>query len=105
MGVVRLKRPHKTVISRSGHWKVVPTRRDIEYGEGNTVVATDRQGVVEVLSEEPLSFFEPARNEEIDVSRFKIDSSQQDSDGRVTFEDFGGMEDVIERARDLIEVH
>lgn len=104
VGVVRLKKPYKTVISRSGHWEVVPTRGDIEYGEGNTVEATDRHGVVEVLSEEPLSFFEPARDEEIDVSRFKIDSPDQDAHGRATFEDFGGMRAVVERARDLIEV-
>lgn len=101
VGVVRLKRPFKTVISRSGHWEVVPTRGDIEYGEGNTVEATNRHGVVEVLSEAPLRFFEPARDEEIDVSRFRVPDGPGEGP---TFEDFGGMESVVERAKDLIEV-
>jgi transitional endoplasmic reticulum ATPase len=105
VGVVQLKKPHKTVISRSGEWVAVPTRKDITYDIGNTVEAKDRRGVVEVLSEEPLRSFDLDRDAEIDVSRFKIGGgSGQDTDESLTFEDFGGMEDVVGRARDLIEV-
>lgn len=105
VGVVRLKRSRKTVISRGGQWVAVPTRTDIEYSEGNTVEVTDRHGVLEVLDEETLHSFNFVKDEEIDVSRFKVeDNSEQDTGDGVTFDDFGGMKSVIERARELIEV-
>lgn len=101
VGVVRHKDPKKTVISRSGEWVAVPTRVDPPYDVGNTVEAKDDHGVVEVLSEEPLLSFDVARDQEIDVSRFKV----KDGPGEgPSFEDFGGMEGVVERARDLVEV-
>jgi transitional endoplasmic reticulum ATPase len=102
VGVVRHKGSQKTVISRSGsgEWVAVPTRADVPYDVGNTVEANDSLGVLEVLAEEPLRSFDFAR-EEIDVSRFKV---QDGPDEGPTFEHFGGMEDVVERARDLIEV-
>lgn len=101
VGVVRLKCLHKTVVRRSGELVTVPTRTDVEYDVGNTVEVKDHHGVVVVLANEPLLAFDLAKDEEIDVSRFKI---QVSSDQRATFEDFGGMQAVVERARDLIEV-
>jgi transitional endoplasmic reticulum ATPase len=105
VGVVRLITPDRTIISRSGQWIAVPSRTDPKYEVGNTVEAKDRYGVVEVLSDEPLPSFDFTRDEEIDVSRFKEKGdSEQGTGKKITFEDFGGMEDVVERAKDLIEV-
>jgi transitional endoplasmic reticulum ATPase len=105
VGVVRLVTPDKTIISRSGQWIAVPSRTNPKYEAGNTVEAKDSYGVIEVLSDDPLPSFDFTRNEEIDVSRFKEESvTEQDTGKKITFEDFGGMEDVVERAKDLIEV-
>lgn len=105
MGVVQLKGPRKTVVKRDGESVTVPTVADVEYAEGNTVEARDGHGIVDVISDEPLPSINVTVNKEGDVSRFREkDDPDQDDDKRPTFEDFGGMEHVVERARDLIEV-
>lgn len=107
VGVVQLKGPRKTVVKRDGELVTVPTLPDVEYEEGNTVEARNGHGVVEVISDEPLRSLNVTVNTTngVDVSRFKEqDSSDLDADERATFEDFGGMEEVVERAKDLIEV-
>lgn len=105
VGVVRLKGPRKTVIEREGELVTVPTLADMEYGQGNTVEARDGHGVVDIVSDEPLSSLGVARDKEVDVSRFREKNDpDQDDDERMKFEDFGGMKAVVERAKDLIEV-
>jgi transitional endoplasmic reticulum ATPase len=105
VGVVQLKGPRKTVVKRDGELVTIPTLPDLEYEEGNTVEARDGHGVVEVISDEPLRSLNITVNKEVEASRFREkDGSNQDADRRPTFEDFGGMEEVVERAKDLIEV-
>lgn len=58
VGVVRLKNDDVTVVDRSGKWRMVPTRRDIDYSERNTVEASSYKGVLRVLSEGPLKYIE-----------------------------------------------
>ena len=59
------------------------------------------EGVVRVLSEDPIKYIElPAIDEEV-VNRFRVDGS---SDRHLSFEDFGGLSSVVERARELIEL-
>jgi transitional endoplasmic reticulum ATPase len=107
VGVVELKGPRKTVVRRDGRSVPLPTLPDVDYEVGNTVEARDGHGVVEVVSGEPLRSLNVTvnMNKEVDVSRFREqDSPDPDTDERATFEDFGGMEEVVERAKDLIEV-
>jgi transitional endoplasmic reticulum ATPase len=107
VGVVELKGPRKTVVKRDGKSVPLPTLPDMDYEVGNTVEARDGHGVVEVISDEPLRSLNVTvnMNKEVDVSRFREqDSPDPDTDERATFEDFGGMEEVVERAKDLIEV-
>ena len=107
VGVVELKGPRKTVVRRDGRSVPLPTLPDVDYEVGNTVEARDGHGVVEVVSGEPQRSLNVTvnMNKEVDVSRFREqDSPDPDTDERATFEDFGGMEEVVERAKDLIEV-
>ncbi len=107
VGVVELKGPRKTVVKRDGESVPIPTLPDVKYEEGNTVEARHGYGVVEVISDEPLRSLNVTVNvnKEADVSRFREqDSPDPEADERATFEDFGGMEEVVERAKDLIEV-
>ena len=101
VGVVKIKLGDVTVIEASGRFRKVPTRADVVYGVGNTVEAGEVQGVVRVLSEEPIKYIDlPAINDEV-VKRFRIEGS---SDRHLTFDDFGGFSSVVERARELIEL-
>lgn len=79
----------------------VPSRAEVAYEVGNTVEAGDVQGVVRVLSEEPIKYIDlPAIDEEV-VNRFRTGGS---SDNQLTFDDFGGLSSVVKRARELIEL-
>jgi len=98
VGVVRLKLDDVTVLSQSGTLRLVDTS-DAEYRVGNTVEARDSVGVVRVLHEKPLRLLEtgdPA--DEVQNFRKQVDK------GSLGFDDFGGLGDVVDRARELIEV-
>ena len=108
VGVVKFRGPHETVVERDGELVTVPTLPDAEYEAGNTVKAREGYGVLGVVHDEPIRSLNVTVNlskEEADVSRFREqDDPNEDADERPTFEDFGGMEEIVERARDLIEV-
>lgn len=100
VGVVRLKRPDTTLVDSSGHLKLLQTRSDVDYHEGNTVEARDSYSVARVLSEDPIRFLDlPAVNAAfIDKFRSRAGTTHE------TFEDFGGLQGVVDRARELVEV-
>lgn len=102
VGVVRLKLPDTTVLYSDGQWKMLKTRTDVEYSEGNTVEARNNYGVVRVLSEKPIRHLDLPTDDENDdvVSKFKL----RETVNSETFEDFGGLQDVVARAKELIEV-
>ena len=100
VGVVRLKLPDTTVVDSRGQWKMLPTRTDISYREGNTVEVRDSYGVVRVLSEEPIKFVDLPTIDDTVIDKFKIDEGMRQE----TFDDFGGLKEVVDRARELIEV-
>ncbi|MEV4620219.1 AAA family ATPase [Asanoa sp. NPDC049573] len=97
VAVVKIKLPDVTVVDQSGTRKIVPTRNDVEYREGNTVEALASRGVVRVLSEEPLRFLDD------EVDEHQVEQFVKNTDYDLDFHDFGGLESVVERARELIE--
>jgi transitional endoplasmic reticulum ATPase len=101
VGVVRLKRADVTIVDTNGRWRQVPTRTEISYREGNTVEGRDSAGVVRVLSEGPLKYFDlPAIDDDFIVTTFLAPENSRVE----TFDDFGGLGNVVDRARDLVEV-
>ncbi len=99
IGVVRLVTADVTVVSdHLGHLRRLGTRPETDYVPGNTVECDDG-GVVSVLAREPIKLFDLGA-EEVDLSEFK----QPPAEEGATFEDFGGLKDVVDRARELIEV-
>lgn len=89
-----------TVVADStGRWRMLPTDDDVKYRVGNTVEATD-DGVIRVLSEDPIKYVDLPTVDDSVIAKFK--SPQGTS--KESFEDFGGLLDVVERARELIEV-
>jgi transitional endoplasmic reticulum ATPase len=100
VGVVKIKRPDRTVIDGAGRWQLVPTNEAVEYTVNNTVEVSDSVGVVDVLHPEPIKLVEFGELDESIVQQFK----PPDRKRQETFEDFGGLRDVVARAQELIEV-
>lgn len=98
VGVIRLKLSDITVVEVSGRWIKVPTN-DIEYREGNTVDVRNSFGVVRVLSEGPIKYIDLPAIDDTVIDKFKSKDA-----GTESFNDFGGLQDVVERAKELIEV-
>jgi transitional endoplasmic reticulum ATPase len=97
VSVVRIKRDDITALEFAGHIRTVPTN-EINYDVGNTVEAT-AAGVIRVLDSEPLSIIDLPAITDSAVEGFII----QATNDLGTFADFGGLPDVIRRARKLIE--
>lgn len=100
VGVVHLKLEDATVIDSGSNWRLLPTNTDVEYEPGNTVEVRDDVGVVRRFSKKPLSHLDPPAPDDDFILKF---SPGQGGD-RETFDDFGGLKSVIDRARELIEV-
>lgn len=100
VGVVKIKRSDRTVIDGGGRWQLLPTNDAVEYAVGNTVEVSDSVGVVEVLHPDPIRLVEFGELDESIVEGFK----PPESDRQETFDDFGGLPDVVARAQELIEV-
>ena len=101
VGVVRIKSEDITVITAGGQNRKVPTITDVEYEVGNTVEAGDVQGVVQVLSKTPINLIDlPSLDESVaDEFLWKPPDGTE-----LGFDDFGGLQEVVSRARELIEV-
>jgi len=101
VGVVRLKLDDVTVVVDSnGRWRKLPTRTDLSYREGNTVEAADSSGIIRVLSDDPIKYVDLPAVDDAAIAKFRSKDATTDA----SFDDFGGLKHVVERARELIEV-
>jgi transitional endoplasmic reticulum ATPase len=100
VGVVKIKGSDRTVIDGGGRWQLLPTNKAVDYSVGNTVEVSDSVGVVEVLHPDPIRLVEFGELDESIVKGFK----PPDRERQETFDDFGGLRDVVARAQELIEV-
>jgi transitional endoplasmic reticulum ATPase len=99
VGIVRLKLDDVTVCTDpNGRLRKLPTRGDLSYREGNTVEATDSE-IIRVLSEDPIKYLDLPAVDDSTIAKFKSDGNSG-----LTFDDFGGFQHVVQRARELIEV-
>lgn len=94
VGVVRLIKGEKTVVSTGSLLRLVPTRGDTQYEVGNTAEVKDEYGVVEVLSEKPL---DSSDDYELSPSKFEYEVRP----GGETYEDFGGFGEVVAQVKEL----
>ena len=101
VGVVKIKLPDITVVNSSTRFRIVPTVNMPEYKEGNTVLAGDVQGVTRVLSKSPIKYIDLPEIDDTTIARFR---SERPKESDLSFADFGGLPEVVARARELIEV-
>lgn len=100
IGVVRVRKDGVTVVDPSGGLRKLTTTGDLDYRVGNTVEFNDATGVVAVLDEKPIRPLDLSDDGENDLGHFR---ASPDPNG-VSFDDFGGLDEIVERARELIEV-
>lgn len=99
VGVVKLRNDDITVIDCGARWHRIPTNTEVDYEAGNTVEGTDSVGVTRVLDPKPLRFNEPPELDDEVVASFLTEPSES-----LSFDDFGGLTAVVDRARELIEL-
>jgi transitional endoplasmic reticulum ATPase len=97
ISVVRIKNSETTVVEYAGHIRSIPTN-DVNYEVGNTVELLS-SGVTKVLASTPLSLLDFPGVTDKAIDEFEVN----DTRNLGTFDDFGGLPDVIARARKLIE--
>jgi transitional endoplasmic reticulum ATPase len=98
VGVVRHRDAEHTLVEVSGLLKPVPTS-DVTYGPGATVLATEDEGVLQVVSDTPIRPSSRSGDDEaLSIDHFKPEP------GEFTFDDFGGLDEVVSRAKELIEL-
>jgi transitional endoplasmic reticulum ATPase len=95
VGVIHQVKEEKTVVSIGGQLRIIPNRNGTEYQVGNTVEVKEDYGIVEVLSERPLSSLDAPRADETSSSRFRSKG------GSETYEDFGGFERIVAQVKEL----
>ena len=101
VGIVKIKLPDITVIDAGVRFRIVPTVNTLCYENGNTVLAGDVQGVIRVLSEEPIKHIDLPELDDSVIDRFRLTHTDKVDLG---FDDFGGLATVVDRARELVEV-
>lgn len=100
VGVVRKKLPAVTLIEVGSQIVSVPTRTDVDYSEQNTVeFSSSGGGVIQVLIETPVRVLDIP-----EINNSTIEDFILKSDGnKRSFDDFGGLKEVVARTRELIE--
>jgi transitional endoplasmic reticulum ATPase len=96
-GVARLKLDDISVIDSAGSLRIVPTTQ-VDYAEGNTVEVREFVGVVRKLHDNPIRYIDLPTVDDAAIARFR----HSDTPSGPTFDDFGGLQDVVVRARELI---
>lgn len=99
VGVVRLKLDDVTLLDTGGRPLRIPTS-DVSYSKGNTVEATLARGVSRVLSTDPIRYIDLSTVDASVIGQFK----QSEGGVRETYDEFGGMAEIVERAYELIEL-
>lgn len=99
VGNVRFKSSKETVVEVGGRQIAIPTVASPPYEVDNSVKFSERLGVLSVLSDRAIAGLDPADEDSVNVDRFR-----SDGDGTLEFSDFGGSPDVVDRARQLVEL-
>ena len=99
VGIVKLKLTDTTVVDLGGRLRTVPTTTTPHYEKGFTVQCGETRGVVRVLSESPIRYLDFSEVDDSTIDRFRTADASD-----LNFDDFGGLPDVVARARELIEV-
>lgn len=102
VGIVKIKLPDLTVIDSGARFRPVPTVDTVNYEVGNTVQAGDVVGVTRVISDKPIKYIDLPEVDDTVIDKFRANVTGESGP---SFEDFGGLQSVVDRARELIELN
>ena len=97
VGIVRKKLDDQLLVESNLILRLIPAGDDVDVDVGNTVAFSDTRGVHAIVSKEPL------RARDFGVEEETADKYRVPTGNGPTFEDFGGYEAVVSRAKELIE--
>ncbi len=97
VGVVRKLLDDGVAIEGGSGIRIIHGLSSVEVAVGNTVEYTEIDGIVRVISETPLRYRDAGVDE--DLREYLMDLKED----TLTFESFGGYEDLVSRAKELIE--
>ena len=102
---MKIKLEDITVIDSGVRFRIVPTTLDPPYELGNTVQAGDVQGITRVLSEKPIKYIDvPVLDDDVSEEIARSFLWKPPKEDKLSFDDFGGLKEVVDRVRELIEV-
>lgn len=99
LGVVKLVEERRVVLDVGGRLRILPRPSELSLSVGNTVEGRDPEHIVGVISEKPIKLLDFSSSDDVSPARFK-----QPTTGNASFEDFGGYPEIVDRARELINL-
>lgn len=100
IGTVKEVLGKRAVVQQGSQLRMVTNKfSDDPVEVGNTVEVSDLKGILRRISDRDLNSINIGDIEPIDISPYKSRQSQEHS-----FDDFGGMQHIVARARELIEL-
>ena len=97
VGVVRKLLDDGVAIEGGAGIRVIKGRPSVAVAVGNTVEYTDIDGIIRVIAETPLRYRDAGVDE--DLREYLVNLNED----ALTFDSFGGYEEVVARAKELIE--
>ena len=101
VGTVVLKLNDLTVVDQGYRLKAIETTNQIDYAEGNTVLVGDTKGITRLVHPTPLRNTERYTTLSTPSDKFLWKPDETET---LDFEHFGGLANVVNRARELIEL-
>src|SRR6266516_4031110 len=99
VAVVARVMPTEVLINASGRLRMVARPEGLDLEKGFTVEGFDSRGIIRILAEDPVPYLEISTGDQVTVESFK-----RRPDGTRSFDDFGGNEEIKDRAVELIEI-
>ncbi|MER7546504.1 AAA family ATPase [Spirillospora sp. NPDC127506] len=100
LGVVKFVGEQRVVVDVGGQLKFYPKPPELNLREGYTVEGFDHPDhIIGIISEKPIKLLDISLSDDLSPDRFKISSPS-----RTRFEDFGGYPEIVERAKELINL-
>ncbi|MBW0114089.1 ATP-binding protein [Pseudonocardia abyssalis] len=100
VGNVRFLNEELTVVEVGGRQIAIPTNETFEYSVDHSVTFSERFGITAVLTKEPIASVDPLGEDSVDISTYAVDPPNPP----LKFADFGGSAEIVERARQLVEL-
>ena len=101
VGVVKFIFDDLTIVDSGVRWIAINTVDNPQYEVGNSVLYGEVRGVVRVISETPTKFIDLSPITDDTISSFLWKPNEKEG---LDYGDFGGLTDVVARAKELIEI-